>query len=245
MTKAKTRKKPVSSKEAVRIKQRRRGWLTFVRMCRYGINSFSRNAWLTVAATAVMSITLLIVFMTMSARQILLDTASNISKQADMSIYLKGDTPEKEINAIKSRIAKLDNVIGVKYVSAEEARDQQAKQYEDDPEALEAIKESSNEMSATLRVSVEDLNNQKSLENFIKTDKLYKKYKDPRQEPSFSGDRQQAHDIPAVFRIQVASRLVSDQNFRLAHYCPGNRHPLLLAARQLIRKLFFLAFQAH
>ena len=66
MTKAKTRKKPVSSKEAVRIKQRRRGWLTFVRMCRYGINSFSRNAWLTVAATAVMSITLLIVFMTMS-----------------------------------------------------------------------------------------------------------------------------------------------------------------------------------
>ena len=99
-------------------------------MCRYGINSFSRNAWLTVAATAVMSITLLIVFMTMSARQILLDTASNISKQADMSIYLKGDTPEKEINAIKSRIAKLDNVIGVKYVSVEEARDQQAKQYE-------------------------------------------------------------------------------------------------------------------
>ena len=192
MTKANPRKKPVSSREAVRIKQRRRGWLTFVRMCRYGINSFSRNAWLTVAATAVMSITLLIVFMTMSARQILLDTASNISKQADMSIYLKGDTPEKEINTIKSRIAKLDNVVGVKYVSAEEARDQQAKQYEDDPEALEAIKESSNEMSATLRVSVEDLNNQKSLENFIKTDKLYKKYKDPRQEPSFSGDRQQA-----------------------------------------------------
>jgi len=101
-----------------------------------------------------------------------------------MSIYLKGDTPEKEINAIKSRIAKLDNVIGVKYVSAEEARDQQAKQYEDDPEALEAIKESSNEMSATLRVSVEDLNNQKSLENFIKTDKLYKKYKDRKH---FSG----------------------------------------------------------
>ena len=93
MTKRKTADR---SKDTIRIKQRRRRWLTFVRMCRYGINSFSRNAWLTVAATAVMSITLLIIFMTIAARQVLLDTASNISKQADMSIYLRGSTPEKD-----------------------------------------------------------------------------------------------------------------------------------------------------
>ena len=47
-------------------------------------------------------------------------------------------------------------------------------------------------MSATLRVSVKELNNQQSLNNFVKTDDLYKKYKDPRREPSFSGERQQA-----------------------------------------------------
>lgn len=181
-----------SSKDSIRMRQRRRGWLTFVRMCRYGINNFSRNAWLTIAATAVMSVTLIIVFMTLSARQILVDTVSNVSRRADMSIYLKGDTPKKDVDTIKSRIEKLDNVDSVKYISAAEARDKQAEQYKDDPEALEAIRESSNEMSATLRVSVKELNNQQSLNQFIKSDKLYKKYKDSRREPSFSGERQQA-----------------------------------------------------
>ena len=181
-----------SSKDSIRMRQRRRGWLTFVRMCRYGINNFSRNAWLTIAATAVMSVTLIIVFMTLSARQILVDTVSNVSRRADMSIYLKGDTPKKDVDTTKSRIEKLDNVDSVKYISAAEARDKQAEQYKDDPEALEAIRESSNEMSATLRVSVKELNNQQSLNQFIKSDKLYKKYKDSRREPSFSGERQQA-----------------------------------------------------
>ena len=91
----KSANKSNKNKETIRIRQRRRSWLTFVRMCRYGVNNFSRNAWLTIAATAVMSVTLIIVFITLSARQVLVDTVSNVSKRADMSIYLKGDTPEK------------------------------------------------------------------------------------------------------------------------------------------------------
>ena len=187
-------KKPNSknSKQAIRQKQRRRRALTFWRMCRYGVNNFSRNAWLTIAATAVMSVTLLVVFMTLSARQVLLDTVSDISRNADMSIYLKGSTSQEVVDELMNRIKALDNVADVRYISAEEAREQQALQYKDDPEALEAIKESSNEMSATLRVSVHDLNNQQSLEEFIKNDELYLENKDERQKPSFSGDRQQA-----------------------------------------------------
>ena len=163
----KSASKSNKSKETIRIRQRRRGWLTFVRMCRYGINNFSRNAWLTIAATAVMSVTLIIVFITLSARQVLVDTVSNVSKRADMSIYLKGDTPEKTIKTIKSRIEKLDNVDSVKYISAEEAREKQADQYKDNPDTLEAIRESSNEMSATLRVSVKELNNQQDRKSVV------------------------------------------------------------------------------
>lgn len=186
------KKQQTSQKQVLRARQRHRRMLTFGRMFRYGVNNFSRNAWLTIAATAVMSVTLLIIFMTVAARQVLLDTVSNISRQADMSIYLKGDTPEKYINEMKSRVERLDNVVSVRYVSANEARDQQAQEFKDDPEGLEAIKESINEMPATLRVSVKDLNNQTSLQEFVKNDDLYEKYKNPRQEPSFSGTRQQA-----------------------------------------------------
>ena len=48
-----------------RKKQLRRRYITFIRMCRYGVNNFSRNAWLTIAATIVMTITLLVVFGTL------------------------------------------------------------------------------------------------------------------------------------------------------------------------------------
>ncbi len=54
-----------------------------------------------------MSVTLPIVFMTLFARQILAFRwyrLKCLSKRADMSIYLKGDTPEETINTIKSRI---------------------------------------------------------------------------------------------------------------------------------------------
>lgn len=185
-------KKPANTKQSIRIKQRRRKWLTFGRMCRYGVNNFSRNAWLTVAATAVMSVTLLIIFVSVSARQVLSETVANISRQADMSIYLKGNTPENAVNEMKSRLEKLDNVVGVTYISAEQAREQQAEKYKDDIETLEAIRESSNEMAATLRISVKNLNDQSSLNDFTNKDNLYQKYKDGSRKPSFSGERQQA-----------------------------------------------------
>lgn len=185
-------KKPTNTKQSIRIKQRRRKWLTFGRMCRYGVNNFSRNAWLTVAATAVMSVTLLIIFVSVSARQVLSETVTNISRQADMSIYLKGNTPENAVNEMKSRLEKLDNVVGVTYISAEQAREQQAEKYKDDIETLEAIRESSNEMAATLRISVKNLNDQSSLNDFTNKDNLYQKYKDGGRKPSFSGERQQA-----------------------------------------------------
>ena len=61
----------MTSKQFAQSKRKRRQWITFIRMCRYGVNNFSRNAWLTIAATAVMTITLLIVFATLAARNTL------------------------------------------------------------------------------------------------------------------------------------------------------------------------------
>lgn len=186
----KTSKAKKNTRVLERSKQRRRKTLTFVRMLRYGVNSFSRNAWLTVAATAVMSITLLIVFVTVSARQVLLDTVAGVSQSVDMSIYLKGSVEQETVDELTSRLEKLDNVTGVRYVSSEEARKDQAERYKDKPDTLEAIKEADNEMPATLRVSVEDLNDHESLDKFVSDDELYKENKDDGREPSFDSSRQ-------------------------------------------------------
>src|SRR5688572_12606924 len=87
-------------------KRHRRQWITFVRMCRYGVNNFSRNAWLTIAATAVMTITLLVVFMTLAARNVLLDTIGEIREKVDMSIYVKTDISDSDVAKIHAGLER-------------------------------------------------------------------------------------------------------------------------------------------
>src|SRR3954463_8948712 len=103
-------KRKLDAKAFAHQKRKRRQWITFLRMCRYGVNNFSRNAWLTIAATAVMTITLLIIFMTLVARQVLVDTVDEIKSKVDMSIYVKTDTTDDQAQAIKKAIEKLSSV---------------------------------------------------------------------------------------------------------------------------------------
>ena len=173
-------------------KQRRRRMLTFWRMCRYGVNNFSRNAWLTIAATAVMAVTLLIIFMTIAARQVLVSTVEEVSRKTEISLYLKGSTEQKIIDEMRDRLAKLENVTGVRYISPQEARQEQIELHKGDPATLEAIKESENAMPATLRVALKDLSNRGAIEHFIADDKAYLQHRDPTKAPSSSSDRRSA-----------------------------------------------------
>ncbi len=123
-----SRRDASSAKALAGQRKYRRKWLTFLRMLRYGVNNFSRNAWLTVAATAVMTITLLIIFMTFVAQNVLSDTATEIGKRIDRSIYLKPETTEAQAKQIMDKIAKLDNVEQVTFKSSAQARADYAKE---------------------------------------------------------------------------------------------------------------------
>ena len=184
--------KKIDAKTFAHQKRRRRQWLTFIRMCRYGVNNFSRNTWLTVAATAVMTITLLIIFMTLSARNVLVDSLSDLSKKVDMSIYLKNDTTPSEAAKIESEIERLPSVTGVAYVTPEEARADYAQKSKGDSEVLDALNIASNEFWGILRVSIVDINDTTELSKFVDTNANLKKHIDPNKEPSFAGERRTA-----------------------------------------------------
>lgn len=173
-------------------KRKRRQWLTFVRMCRYGINNFSRNLWLTIAATAVMTITLLIIFITLAARQVLVDTVDQIKDKVDMSIYVKTDTPDEDAKAIQEKLRQLPDVKSVTYISPEQARKQFAESNKADNQTLDALNEATNKLPGTFRVHIEDINDPAELDKFIKNDDLYKKHADPNRKASFSGERRTA-----------------------------------------------------
>lgn len=185
-------KRKLDAKAFALQKRKRRQLLTFARMCRYGVNNFSRNAWLTIAATAVMTITLLVVFMTFAARNVLIDTVGVIRDSVDMSIYVLNDTTNEEVKAIESGLKSLSTVKEVDYISPEEARDNFAKANAGDAGALEALNQATNRFPGTFRVKIVDINDPSELRRFVDTNEVLKANIDPNREPSFAGDRKSA-----------------------------------------------------
>ena len=170
-------------------KRRRRQWLTFVRICRYGVNNFSRNAWLTVAATLVMTITLLIVFTTFVAQRSLADTAQAINKDIDRSIYLRPDVSEERAQPVLVSLRRLSNVESVRFISTEEAKEQFAKANKDDEAKLHALNEATNLLLATIRITLHDNNNTSQLIDFVNTNSALKPLISATQTPTFMSQR--------------------------------------------------------
>ena len=170
-------------------KRRRRQWLTFVRMCRYGVNNFSRNAWLTVAATLVMTITLLFVFTTFVAQRSHAATAQAINKDIDRSIYLRPDVSEERAQPVLVGLRRLSNVESVRFISTEEAKEQFAKANKDDEAKLHALNEATNLLPATIRITLHDNNDTSQLIDFVNTNSALKPLISATQTPTFMSQR--------------------------------------------------------
>ena len=70
-------------------KTRRHSVRTNNRVIKYGAKSFMRNAWLSLAAIAIMTITLIILAATVVATDVLGTAIKTVENQVDYSIYIK------------------------------------------------------------------------------------------------------------------------------------------------------------
>lgn len=174
-------------------KQRfRRRYYTWLRMVRYGANNFTRNAWLTTAATAVMTITLLIIFMTFVARQALASTVDELKQKVDISIYLRSDVQDSEAKQVIEKFKGTKNVVSVRYINIDEAKDTYIDQNKPSAEQLDAISELPvTPFFPSLRVIIQDPNDTSELANLVANDAVVKNAlnPDPKRAPSFSGEK--------------------------------------------------------
>lgn len=174
-------------------KQRlRRRWLTWLRMTRYGANNFTRNAWLTTAATAVMTITLLIIFMTFIARQTLASTVEDLRQKVDISIYLRSDVKDAEARTVINKFKETENVISVRYINIETAKKTYIEQNSPSNEQLQAISELPvTPFFPSLRVIIKDPNDTAALAKLVASDEVVKNAlnPDPKRAPSFTGEK--------------------------------------------------------
>jgi cell division transport system permease protein len=185
-------KKKLDSKSYAQQKRHRRQWTTFMRMLRYGVNNFTRNAWLTIAATAIMTITLLVIFSSVVSRNVLTDTLTDLRNNVSMSIYLKTDTTPADATTVANDLKKESSVLGVTIVTPEQARDTYIQDNKSDAQSLEILNQATNKFPWTLEVKVQNIDDTTQLANFVKTDKTYLAHQDSDHSPSFAGPRKAA-----------------------------------------------------
>jgi len=185
-------KKNLSSKQVTKQKRHHRQWVTFLRMLRYGVNNFTRNAWLTVAATAIMTITLFVIFVSLVAHNVLTNTVDDLRDKVTMSIYLKTDSTTENVDKIADDARALTSVTAVSIVTPEQARDSFIDQNKDNASTLDAIKLANNQFPWTLSIKVADINDTSQLASFVTDNELLKANISTESPPSFAGDRRDA-----------------------------------------------------
>ncbi len=188
------RGKKMTAKEFALRKRKRRQWITFLRMLRYGVNNFSRNAWLTVAATAMMTLTLLVIMVSFMARNVLLDTVAQIRDNVTMSMYISADAADEDVAQAREDVQNLEGVTSVEYVTPDEYKDEYRESSRNDPRALAALNLAEPTFPGVFRVSIADINDPSMLEDYVENNELYQEIVEEGREPSFAGERRDAID---------------------------------------------------
>lgn len=170
----------------------RRRWLTWLRMARYGANNFTRNMWLTTAATIVMALTLLVMFTTFIARSVLVETVEALRAKVEIPIYLKDDISDTEVKFLQNKLRAIPNVSKAEYISKEAARQKSVSEGSRDKELLEAIAElEGNPFPASIRVALKDPDKLEELKKLVTQDKTVTPLLNPekRRKPVFESER--------------------------------------------------------
>ena len=197
------------SKKSLRTMQRTRSRHPMreqARIVKYGTKGFGRNIWLSSAATIVMAITLIILFVTVVASVILTNTAEMMKDKIDITIYFKPSTSAEDLAEL-TEIVKTDP--NTKSVETSTSEDEYAKFLEENAESddvLEILDEEMTElmikkMQATMRIKVYDVDNLDSIKELVATNEKFVAYTDKEKAPTYDVNRAEIATITSWARI--------------------------------------------
>lgn len=168
-------------------------WLTTGRISKTGLHNFVRNAWLSTAATAVMTVTLALVAVSYIANAALTSTIRGVVQKIDISVFLKdSDTPD-QITALKAKLEQADNVQAVKFITKADALTEYRRQNASNPKLLEAVTATDNPLPASLQIKAKDPNKLGPITDVV--DRPENKTLLAERDPvSYSGDRKATID---------------------------------------------------
>lgn len=165
--------------------------VSFERVVKTGMINFVRNVSLSVAATAVMVVTLTIVLFSIIANATFNNTISAINEKIDVSVYLKDQVTDAQRESLIQKLKATDNVKNVEYISKDKALEQYRKDNQDNLDLLLAISQTDNPLPATLKIKPVDPGRIDTIKNVLESTEVKALQSD---ETSYSGDRKEAID---------------------------------------------------
>lgn len=169
----------------------KRRLITLRRIFRTGCINFFRNAWLGIAAMAVMVITLTIILFSIIANATFANTIQQITDRIDVSVYLKDTVTEEQRTALVGDVQKLENVKSVNYISKDQALENYKRQNAGNLDLLLAISQTDNPLPSSLQIKPRDPNKIESIKTYLEQKDVKELQSD---ETSYSGDRKEAID---------------------------------------------------
>lgn len=188
------------SKERLKriLKTRPHHLRTANRVLKYGAKSFVRNTWLSIAAIAIMAVTLVVLSVTLIATNIMGTAIHEVESQVDMSIYVKQGATQAQIDRIIGRMSQLSTVTSINFTSPENANRQSIEKLIEennitDEANIASLYNAPNKLPWTLNVKLVSLNNTSELENFVNTDESMVNMLDAKP-PSYSSSHRETID---------------------------------------------------
>ncbi|MBR2994023.1 permease-like cell division protein FtsX [Candidatus Saccharibacteria bacterium] len=186
---------------------------TQARIVKYGTKGFGRNVWLSSAATIVMAITLIILFVTVVASVILTSTAELMKDKIDITVYIKPNTSQETLDELAEIIQSDKNVKSVEVSTSDKEYEKFLEENAESDEVINILDEDMkkmmiSKMQATMRIKVYDVDDLSSIRSLVETNDLFKGYTDKEKAPTYDVNQVEIATITSWARIARTGGLV-------------------------------------
>ena len=171
------------------------------RIIKYGTSSFTRNVWLSIAATLVMTVTLVILMVTVFASAILSSTAEAMRNKIDITIFFHPGTSQETLAELSEIMSADSNVKEITTADNQAEYESFLAENQGNTELLATLEDEAmrqlmlDTMQATMRIKVHDPSNLDSIRQIVEQNPLFQTNLDDEKAPTYDVNQTEIETI--------------------------------------------------
>lgn len=184
------------------------------RILKYGATSFRRNIWLSIAATLVMTITLIILMITVGASLILTATAETMRQKIDITVYFAPGTSQEILEQAAEEMRAEQNVKSIDISDTDSEYQALLDQYADE-ESIMAVfgiegmsDQTLSTLPAAMRIKVYDPDNFAGVKYIVDNSATFQEHLDSSYEPTYETNQTEIATITSWTNVAKNGGLI-------------------------------------